>query len=228
MSRETGTWLSSDDDSCRERRAPGSRAMASHVASYGRPALKRQRIGAGLAIRKDPAMKTTALALGLLVSTLSPPVFAAEHHVNGTAMTWALWVGTKSTSGSGGPIIIYWHGTGTNGSEATTGLSMAAQGGCPPGPGQRRRNRESRHRPCDTLEHAIWGVLSVAHRVPDSLGGETFRMVRGCSSFRLRPAPSPLSRRGYVLRLRSPVRPAHESAWYPLARGARLRRVVAT
>jgi len=86
-------------------------------------------------------MKTTALALGLLVSTLSPPVFAAERHVNGTTMTWALWVGTKSTSGSGGPIIIYWYGTGTNGSEATAGLSMAAQGGCPPGPGQRRRNR---------------------------------------------------------------------------------------
>jgi poly(3-hydroxybutyrate) depolymerase len=46
--------------------------------------------------------------------------------VNGKAMTWSIWVGTKSSSGTGGPIIIYWHGTGTAGSEVQAGLGAAA------------------------------------------------------------------------------------------------------
>jgi poly(3-hydroxybutyrate) depolymerase len=46
--------------------------------------------------------------------------------VNGKAMTWSVWVGTKSTSGPGGPIVIYWHGTGTAGSEVGAGLGQAA------------------------------------------------------------------------------------------------------
>jgi poly(3-hydroxybutyrate) depolymerase len=41
-------------------------------------------------------------------------------------MTWTLWVGSKSSSGAGGPVIIYWHGTGTSGSEALEGLGQAA------------------------------------------------------------------------------------------------------
>lgn len=45
--------------------------------------------------------------------------------VNGKGMTWSIWVGTKS-SGSGGPIVIYWHGTGTAGSEVQAGLGQAA------------------------------------------------------------------------------------------------------
>jgi predicted esterase len=45
--------------------------------------------------------------------------------VNGKAMTWTMWVGSKAASATG-PIIIYWHGTGTNGQEATSGLSQAA------------------------------------------------------------------------------------------------------
>jgi predicted esterase len=45
--------------------------------------------------------------------------------VNGKGMTWTLSVGSKST-GAGGPIIIYWHGTGTSGQEAQWGLGQAA------------------------------------------------------------------------------------------------------
>jgi len=32
--------------------------------------------------------------------------------LNGKAMPWTLYVGTKAASATG-PIIIYWHGTGT-------------------------------------------------------------------------------------------------------------------
>lgn len=45
--------------------------------------------------------------------------------VNGKAMTWTMWVGSKAATATG-PIIIYWHGTGTNGQEAVSGLSQAA------------------------------------------------------------------------------------------------------
>src|SRR5260221_53681 len=51
----------------------------------------------------------------------------------GLAVT--IWAGTKPASGPGGPVVFYWHGTGTNGQEATSGLSAAgiqeavAQGG---------------------------------------------------------------------------------------------------
>jgi poly(3-hydroxybutyrate) depolymerase len=36
-------------------------------------------------------------------------------------MSWTLWVGSKASSATG-PIVIYWHATGTNSSEAQTAL----------------------------------------------------------------------------------------------------------
>jgi hypothetical protein len=46
--------------------------------------------------------------------------------LNGKAMTWSIWVGQKKTSGSGGPIVIYWHATGTNSQEVTEALGSSA------------------------------------------------------------------------------------------------------
>jgi predicted esterase len=40
-------------------------------------------------------------------------------------MTWQLSLGQR-VSGTGGPIIIYWHGTGTNAAEVNTGFGAAA------------------------------------------------------------------------------------------------------
>jgi poly(3-hydroxybutyrate) depolymerase len=45
--------------------------------------------------------------------------------LNGKAMPWSMSVGTKAGAPTG-PIIIYWHGTGTSGSEAGAGLGQAA------------------------------------------------------------------------------------------------------
>ena len=42
--------------------------------------------------------------------------------VNGKAMPWTMWVG----AGGGGPVVIYWHGTATNGQEAVSALGAAA------------------------------------------------------------------------------------------------------
>ena len=41
--------------------------------------------------------------------------------LNGTSMSWSMSVGTKASSATG-PIIIYWHGTGTNAGESATAL----------------------------------------------------------------------------------------------------------
>lgn len=45
--------------------------------------------------------------------------------LNGVSMTWQLNVGQR-VSGTGGPIIIYWHGTGTNAAEVNTGFGSPA------------------------------------------------------------------------------------------------------
>jgi poly(3-hydroxybutyrate) depolymerase len=45
--------------------------------------------------------------------------------LNGKSMPWTLYVGSKASSPTG-PIVIYWHGTGTNGSEVGAGLGQAA------------------------------------------------------------------------------------------------------
>ena len=44
--------------------------------------------------------------------------------LNSTAMSWKLWVGTKAATPTG-PIVIYWHGTGTNSDEVTEAIGMA-------------------------------------------------------------------------------------------------------
>ena len=41
--------------------------------------------------------------------------------LNGTSMSWSMSVGTKAASPTG-PIVIYWHGTGTNAGESATAL----------------------------------------------------------------------------------------------------------
>jgi hypothetical protein len=41
--------------------------------------------------------------------------------LSGTAMSWNLWVGSKAATATG-PIVIYWHATGTTYSEAETAL----------------------------------------------------------------------------------------------------------
>jgi hypothetical protein len=41
--------------------------------------------------------------------------------LNGTAMSWSLSVGSKAATATG-PIVIYWHGTGTNAQESATAL----------------------------------------------------------------------------------------------------------
>jgi hypothetical protein len=41
--------------------------------------------------------------------------------LNGTSMSWTLWVGSKAATATG-PIVIYWHATGTSSSEAQTAL----------------------------------------------------------------------------------------------------------
>ena len=43
--------------------------------------------------------------------------------LNGTAMSWSLWVGNKAPTPTG-PIVIYWHATGTNAQEAVESLGM--------------------------------------------------------------------------------------------------------
>ena len=45
--------------------------------------------------------------------------------LNGKSMPWSMSVGTKASSPTG-PIIIYWHGTGTSGTESAWGLGNAA------------------------------------------------------------------------------------------------------
>ncbi|HLK37119.1 MAG TPA: hypothetical protein VKU41_10245, partial [Polyangiaceae bacterium] len=70
---------------------------------------------------------TTPTSLPMPKGTCSPLTTGMNMiSVNGKAMTWSIWVGQKSSSGSGGPIVIYWHGTGTNGSEVMAGLGQAA------------------------------------------------------------------------------------------------------
>ncbi|HTB73823.1 MAG TPA: hypothetical protein VK762_11295 [Polyangiaceae bacterium] len=41
--------------------------------------------------------------------------------LNGSSMSWSMSVGTKASSATG-PIVIYWHGTGTNAGESATAL----------------------------------------------------------------------------------------------------------
>jgi poly(3-hydroxybutyrate) depolymerase len=58
------------------------------------------------------------------------PVLATGNSVgislNGTSMPWTLYVGTKAATPTG-PIIIYWHGTGTTGSaDVGWGIGQAA------------------------------------------------------------------------------------------------------
>ena len=41
--------------------------------------------------------------------------------LNGKSMSWSMSVGTKAASATG-PIVIYWHGTGTNAQESATAM----------------------------------------------------------------------------------------------------------
>jgi len=45
--------------------------------------------------------------------------------VNGVSMPWTLYVGSKASSPTG-PIVIYWHGTGTNSAEVGEAIGQAA------------------------------------------------------------------------------------------------------
>ena len=53
--------------------------------------------------------------------------------LNGTSMGWYVWIGSKAATATG-PVVIYWHATGTTYSEAQTALgsginSITALGG---------------------------------------------------------------------------------------------------